>query len=110
MKMSRHDRKIFNQGKAAGYIDGYAKGLHDGNPFNLLAEAISKASKAFADMANNPDFKEIIRKANETPSLLAEGDSDDSISGDDTFESEDEEEQSEDYQESSYKGSDDCSE
>jgi flagellar biosynthesis/type III secretory pathway protein FliH len=41
MKMSRRERRIFNEGKEAGYKDGYIKGLHDGNPFILAIEAIA---------------------------------------------------------------------
>lgn len=60
MKMSRRERKIYNEGKAAGYKDGYTKGLHDGNPFILIAET-------FADIVNqitsNPELLEAALKA-----------------------------------------------
>lgn len=55
MKMSKHDRKIFNQGKAAGFAEGYAKGLYDGNPFHVLCEALQEVAdnlvKGFSDPA-----------------------------------------------------------
>ena len=60
MKMSRRERRIFNEGKEAGYKDGYIKGLHDGNPFILIAET-------FADIVNqitsNPELLEAALKA-----------------------------------------------
>lgn len=46
MKMSKAERKAYNQGKRdgkqIGYMEGYAKGLHDGNPFNALIDALKK--------------------------------------------------------------------
>lgn len=93
MKMSRHERNIFNQGKksgfAAGYAEGYSKGIYDGNPFNKLADAIVNMSKEFAAMAINSDAMKAIEEYNQS---MAEGEQDDSVSGDDSLESEDEEE------------------
>lgn len=40
--MTRKHRKIYKQGKRDGYIEGYAKGLHDGNPFGTFCESLSK--------------------------------------------------------------------
>lgn len=50
MKMSKRDRKMYQQGKTDGYIEGYTKGLHDGNPFNALAEAIYKATENISEI------------------------------------------------------------
>lgn len=41
-KFSRHERKIYKEGRDAGYIEGYKDGLHDGNPFTVAIEAIAK--------------------------------------------------------------------
>lgn len=51
MKMSRRDRKKFNMGKNAGYYEGYVKGLHDGNPLLIMAEAISKVAETVASLS-----------------------------------------------------------
>ena len=57
MKMSRSKRKAYNQGRRdgqqIGYFEGYAKGLHDGNPFNKIIEAVSNLAKTIAD---NPEL------------------------------------------------------
>lgn len=39
-KTSRRMRKIYKEGRAAGYIEGYKDGLHDGNPFNVIIKAV----------------------------------------------------------------------
>lgn len=57
MKMSKSERKAYNQGKRdgqqIGYFEGYAKGLHDGNPFNALMEAVSNFVKTIGE---NPEI------------------------------------------------------
>ena len=60
MKMSRRERRIFNEGKAAGYKDGYTKGLHDGNPFILMAEAFEGIVN---QITSNPDITRILSEA-----------------------------------------------
>lgn len=93
MKMSKHDRKIFNQGKAVGYAEGYAQGLHDGNPINRIAEALQEMVKRVSDILNNPELTEALVEAREMQERL-EAEGCDSISGDDSLESENQEEQS----------------
>ena len=57
VKMSRSERKAYNAGKREGreigWLEGYAKGLYDGNPFNKMLEAISSMVKAIQD---NPEL------------------------------------------------------
>ena len=57
MKMSRSERKAYNQGKRdgqqIGYLEGYAKGLHDGNPFNTIIEAVSNLVES---IKSNPEL------------------------------------------------------
>ena len=57
-KFTRRERKIYKQGKAAGYIEGYAKGLHDGNPFIALGEAAAKVVASLGEMITDPEFVE----------------------------------------------------
>ena len=88
MKMSKHDRKIFNQGRAEGFADGYAQGLHDGNPFILMAESITDMARRVSKVLSNPELAEALAKAREMQETLEiEGECDDSISGDDSSES-----------------------
>ena len=65
MKMSKHDRKIYNQGKTAGYIEGYKKGLHDGNPFTAIYEAVNNMTKNLIEMMNDPETIKIMQELNE---------------------------------------------
>lgn len=67
MKMSKRERKAFNQGREAGYLEGYAKGLHDGNPFNALIDACVSVAKTIAE---NP---ELLQQLNQEE-LIIEGD------------------------------------
>ena len=65
MKMSKAERKAFNQGKALGYAEGYAegyvKGYKEGNPFNAVFEAITNISK----MMEDPEIQKALLKAGE---------------------------------------------
>lgn len=67
MKMTKRERKIYNQGKAAGFIDGYAKGLHDGKPFTVLAEALGNTLATVRDIVNekmqDPEFVKMVEEA-----------------------------------------------
>lgn len=54
-KLSRRERKIFNEGKRAGYNEGYIQGLHDGNPFNIFAEKLNKVAANIRKKVNNLD-------------------------------------------------------
>lgn len=53
MKMSKAERKAYNQGKIdgkqIGYMQGYDKGLHDGNPFNAIIDACASIAKTIAE-------------------------------------------------------------
>lgn len=53
MKMSKAERKAYNQGKMdgkqIGYMEGYIKGFHDGNPFNALIDAFASITKTIAE-------------------------------------------------------------
>lgn len=68
MKMSRAERKAYKQGRRDGYLDGYTKGLYDGNPFNKIVEAIS-------DMVNtitaDPELMaEVLKQQGKNPAEL----------------------------------------
>lgn len=64
-KYSRRERKIASIAKQEGYIEGYLKGLHDGNPFITMAESLSKAVSAMADALTDPAFIEACKEAQE---------------------------------------------
>jgi len=64
-KYSRRERKIAGIAKREGYMEGYQQGLHDGNPFILMAETLSKAVSAVADVLTDPAFIEACKKAQE---------------------------------------------
>ena len=59
MKMSRAERKAFNYGKKVGYLEGYAKGVHDGNPFNRILETVQEMVKTLT----KPEIIEAMAKA-----------------------------------------------
>lgn len=74
-RRTRRERKIYNEGKAAGYVDGYAQGLHDGNPFNALIEGLNKMVKTVSETVNSPEFIQMVKEAKEAadrgePSIL----------------------------------------
>ena len=64
MKMSKAERKAYNEGRQSGYTEGYtegySKGFHDGNPFNAVAEAIADVMRKIGDMTTSPEFLEAI--------------------------------------------------
>ena len=62
-KLSRHERKIYNAGRAAGYIEGYKDGIHDGNPFTRAIEAINKFIDNLPEMT--PEQLEALTKNEE---------------------------------------------
>ena len=66
MKMSRRERKAFNEGKAAGYtigyLEGYKKGLYDGNPFNALRDAVNNSVKVIREWLDNPEVQKLIEE------------------------------------------------
>lgn len=70
MMFSRRNRKIYNLGKRDGYALGYAQGLHDGNPFNSMIEALSNFAKSFAEaVKQNPNLLAEIYKHDEEGEL-----------------------------------------
>lgn len=70
MTMSRSKRKAYNRGRHDGYMEGYAKGLYDGNPFNRIVEAVSSMTKTIAD---NPELMaEVLKMKGKTPEELDE--------------------------------------
>lgn len=75
MKMSKAERKAYNQGKRdgkqIGYMEGYAKGLHDGNPFVAMGEALSKLAKVITDTIE--EHPELLQQLNQEE-LIIEGD------------------------------------
>lgn len=70
MNRSRRERRAYNEGKQAGYADGYKQGLHDGNPFIAIAECVSKVCADLAERANDPEFIEAIKKAQKSESVF----------------------------------------
>lgn len=67
MKMSRRERKIYNAGKEAGYIDGYTKGLHDGNPFVIIKETFEDIVK---QITSNPELLEAALNARDDALII----------------------------------------
>ena len=63
MKMSKRERKAYNQGKRAGYNEGYVQGLHDGNPFTALAEAAAEVGRRMVEICSDPDFRQALIEA-----------------------------------------------
>lgn len=72
MKMSRAKRKAFNLGKLAGYSEGYAKGLYDGNPFNRILDT----AKSLIEKMTNPEIIEAIKEAKAAKEEAEEGEAD----------------------------------
>lgn len=62
MKTRRY-RGAYKEGKKAGYIQGYVQGLHDGNPFNKIAEAAANMAKIISDKMTDPEFIEALKEA-----------------------------------------------
>lgn len=61
MKMSRAERKSFNLGKRVGYSEGYVKGLHDGNPFNRMTDAI----RSMKENLTRPEVRKCLKMLTE---------------------------------------------
>lgn len=40
MKKTKAEREAYNAGKHDGYMEGYAKGFYNGNPFNKILDAL----------------------------------------------------------------------
>lgn len=65
MKLTRRERKIYNNGRQIGYLEGYEQGLHDGNPFNTLVDAFKNIIWNIFDLMTEPDFAKAIEEANQ---------------------------------------------
>ena len=59
MRKTRRDRKNYNEGHADGFAEGYKQGLHDGNPFNRIIEALSDMVKT---VTANPELMAEVMK------------------------------------------------
>lgn len=64
-KYNRRDRRIYREGKAAGYTEGYRQGLEDGNPFNKIIKAAQSLRDGLAKAVNDPAFMAALAKAQE---------------------------------------------
>lgn len=65
-KMSRRDRKMFNMGKRMGHLEGYAQGLHDGNPFIIIGETVATMANNISKMViENPEIFKQLKEAEE---------------------------------------------
>lgn len=62
MRKTRRDRKNYNEGRADGWAEGYKQGLHDGNPFNRVIEALSDMVKTIT--ANPELMAEVMKEKN----------------------------------------------
>ena len=62
MRTKRY-RSEYKRGKAVGYVEGYAQGLHDGNPLNKIADAAANMAKVISDRMSDPAFIEALKKA-----------------------------------------------
>lgn len=74
--MSRKHRKIYKQGKQEGYLEGYAQGLHDGNPFVMFAESFAKVTDNLVNCLNNMSLEERQALMNSCNSEVGEADDD----------------------------------
>lgn len=61
-KFTRRERKIYKAGKTAGYMDGYAKGLHDGNPFNNLVDSLAAIGRTLGEAMKDPEIIQAIKE------------------------------------------------
>lgn len=61
--MTRKERKAYKQGKNLGYVlgydEGYARGLHDGNPIIAIAEVLRHTF----DNLSNPEVIKALEEA-----------------------------------------------
>lgn len=51
-------------GKAEGYLDGYKKGIRDGNPFNALVEACARVGDSIRQIMTDPAVLDAIDRIN----------------------------------------------
>ncbi len=63
---SRKYRKAYKLGRRDGYELGYLQGLHDGNPFNSMLEALSNLAKSLNEaVKQNPDLLKALNNCEE---------------------------------------------
>ena len=72
MKKSKRERKAFNEGKRAGYTEGYLQGLYDGNPFNKIVDACRDMIDTLITSLSDPEFVKMLEEARELE--IVEGD------------------------------------
>ena len=65
MKLTRRERKIYNHGRQIGYLAGYEQGLHDGNPFNTIVDAIKDITGRVIDIMTDQELAKAIEEANQ---------------------------------------------
>ena len=65
MKMSKAERKAYNRGRLVGRAEGYADGLHDGNPFIAIAELVTESISLISDKLQDPEFIEYLQSLKE---------------------------------------------
>lgn len=65
MKLTRRERKIYNNGRQEGYLEGYEKGLYDGNPFNTIIDVIKDFTGRVIDLMNDQELAKAIEEANQ---------------------------------------------
>lgn len=65
MTMSRSKRKAYNRGRQAGYLEGYEKGLYDGNPFNTIIDVIKDFTGRVIDLMTDQELAKAIEEVNQ---------------------------------------------
>lgn len=65
MKLTRRERKIYNNGRQIGYLEGYEKGLYDGNPFNTIIDVIKDFTGKIFDLMADPELAKAIEETNQ---------------------------------------------
>ena len=74
-KLSRRERKVYEEGRAAGYAESYKNGLYDENPFNALIDGLMEYLNVVADaVKDNPELLKQIQEQNTLE--IEEGDND----------------------------------
>lgn len=46
MKMTRRERRAYNKGKKIGYLEGYSRGIVEGNPFNKMIDSFRQLAES----------------------------------------------------------------
>lgn len=84
-RLSRRERKAYEEGRAAGYAEGYKNGLHDGNPFNAIIDAVASLAEVYKETAelikDNPDLLAELANPDNLNTLEIEGGDNDTEGG-----------------------------